>query len=548
MGYELDNISGWKIRSRARNNGDGDHNQVLTVANLAWAKAKSNPDSIAFQFEDEPAVTYADIAEEARALAFGLKRHGVAAGDSISFQLPNWREAVAINIAAAALGVVVNPIPPIYREAELQFILRDSRSKVIFIPEYFRSVDYVRMLSEVRSHLPELRTIVVRGRKREGSYDELIHSARGEEYLLPEVDPDALKLLMYTSGTTGRSKGVLHTHRTIASTHHDYRQIWGVEATDVMFMPSPVTHGTGYILGLELPFYTDATVAFMDRWDPPRALELINQFHATLCIAATIFLKDLIEEAARQNDRLNSLRLFACGGAPVPPDLIFGAAHVTNRCRAFRVYGLTEAPLVTKGFPEPAELRLAAETDGKISAFKVKIIDDLGNVRGSGEIGEVLVYGPPLMVGYTDPEESDRAFDADGYFRTGDLGYVTEDGALVITGRRKDLIIRGGENLSPKEIEDALERHQAVKESAVVGMPDGRLGEAVCAYVVLREGAQPPSIADLHEFLKKQGLARQKFPERIEIVQEFPRTPAGKIRKDILRGALAQEGTRVTEK
>lgn len=540
MAVDLHNIGGWKIRKSTSNGSSGRMENVLTVADHAWAKAKTTPDAVAFQFEHEPPVSYADIAAEARALASGLTRLGLVAGDTISFQLPNWREAAVINIAAAALGLVVNPVSPICRESELRFILRDSRSRLVFIPERFRTVDYSGMLTTIRSELPDLMEIVVVRAVREcRTYNQVVELGRRNPSALPQTDPDAVKLVMYTSGTTGRTKGVLHTHRTIASTHLDYQRIWGVDASDVMFMPSPVTHGTGYILGLELPFFTDAPVVFMDYWEPSRAIALVNRVQATLCIAATVFLKDMIEEAVRQEDRLSSLRLFACGGAPVPPDVIFRAARVTQRCRACRVYGLTEAPLITKGFPEPADLRLAAETDGKVSAFDVKIIGMAGNVLKEGEVGEILVRGEPLMVGYTDPEESDRAFDRDGYFYTGDLGFITSDEALVITGRRKDLIIRGGENLSPKEIEDALERHPAVKEAAVVGMPHERLGEVVCAYLIVRGNAEAPSLMDLAGFLEQQGLARQKFPERLEYVDAFPRTPSGKVRKDVLRSTLA---------
>jgi acyl-CoA synthetase len=539
MAVDLHEIGGWKIRKSAPNGNSGGMENVLTVADHAWAKAKTTPDAVAFQFEDEPPMSYADVAAEALALANGLAHLELVAGDTVSFQLPNWKEAAVINIAAAALGLVVNPVSPICRESELRFILRDSRSKLIFIPERFRSVDYSRMLTMIRSELPDLmEVVVVRAVHESRTYNQLIELGRRNPAVLPQTDPDAVKLVMYTSGTTGRTKGVLHSHRTIAATHRDYQRIWGVEASDVMFMPSPVTHGTGYILGLELPFFTDARVLFMDRWEPSRAVAFVNRVQATLCIAATVFLKDLIEEAVRLEDRLPSLRLFACGGAPVPPDVIFHAARVTERCRACRVYGLTEAPLITKGFPEPADLRLAAETDGKVSAFDVKIIDTAGNVLKEGEVGEILARGEPLMVGYTDPEESGRAFDPDGYFLTGDLGFITSAGALVITGRRKDLIIRGGENLSPKEIEDALERHPAVKEAAVVGMPQERLGEVVCAYLIVRGKAEAPTLMDLAAFLEQQGLARQKFPERLEYVDSFPRTPSGKVRKDILRSAL----------
>jgi acyl-CoA synthetase (AMP-forming)/AMP-acid ligase II len=534
MREEVLDASGWKVQKYA-----GHVFDVPTVAHLAWEKAKLAPDRIACYFEDEPPVSYKSIVTETASLCESLTRLGLVGGDTISFQLPNWREAVVINLAAAALGLVVNPISPIYRGAELRFILTDARSKLLFIPSKYRSTDHERLVEVLRPELPELQhVIIVRGAATDDSYEQLIHAGRGRVRPLPKVNTDAVKLVMYTSGTTGPAKGVLHSHRSISETHIDYRKIWEINDQDVMLMPSPVTHGTGYILGLEVPFYTEAPVAFMDRWEPGRAIALMDQVKATLCAGATVFLQDLIDAAADFKNTLPSLRLFSCGGAAIPPELIYRAAQITARCRALRVYGSTEAPLVTKGWPGASELGLAAETDGRISKFEVKIVDAAGNVLPRGEPGEILLRGTPLMIGYTNPQDTQEAFDEEGYFKTGDVGIVTADDALIITGRRKDLIIRGGENLSPKEIEDALQQHPAVKEVAVVAMPHPRLGEAVCAYIIVRQGYEAPTLMDLVELLETQGLARQKFPERLEYLESFPRTASGKIRKDLLREAL----------
>jgi acyl-CoA synthetase (AMP-forming)/AMP-acid ligase II len=534
MREEVIDASGWKVQKYA-----GDVSDVQTVAQLAWEKAKLFPDRIACYFEDEPPVSYRSIVAETASLCESLNRVGLVSGDTISFQLPNWREAVVINLAAAALGLIVNPISPIYRGAELRFILKDARSKLLFIPSQYRSTDYERLLEVLRPELPELQhVIIVRGAATENSYEQLVHEGRSRVRPLAKINPNAVKLVMYTSGTTGPAKGVLHSHRSIYETHVDYRKIWDVDAQDVMLMPSPVTHGTGYILGLEVPFYTDASVAFMERWEPGRAIALIDELKATLCAGATVFLQDLVDAAGDFKDRLPSLRLFSCGGAAISPELIYRAAQATARCRALRVYGSTEAPLVTKGWPGAGDVSLSAETDGKISKFDVKIIDSAGDSLPRGEAGEILLRGSPLMIGYTNPRDTEEAFDEEGFFRTGDIGIVTSDDALIITGRRKDLIIRGGENLSPKEIEDGLQKHPAVKEVAVVAMPHPRLGEAVCAYVIVRQGFEAPTLMDLVELLEQQGFARQKFPERLEYLESFPRTASGKIRKDLLRDAL----------
>lgn len=534
MRDEILDASGWKVRR-----GPDDTASIRTVAELAWEKAKLTPERVACYFDDEPPITYKSIVTETESLCRSLAHYGLMAGDTISFQLPNWRESVVINLAAAALGLVVNPISPIYRGAELRFILTDARSKVVFIPSKYRSTDYARLLEVLRPEIPELQHVfIVRGAATENSYEDLIRAGRGRSHAMPKVNPNSVKMVMYTSGTTGPAKGVLHSHRSIAETHIDYRQIWEVTDEDVMLMPSPVTHGTGYILGLEIPFYTEASVVFMERWDPARAVQLIEERKATLCAGATVFLQDLVDAATDVKSRLPSMRLFSCGGAAVSPELIYRSAEAMERCRAMRVYGSTEAPLVTKGSPGRADLGLAAETDGKISKFDVKVVDLSGKSVPAGESGEVLVRGPPLMIGYTNPRDTEEAFDAEGYFATGDIGIVTVDGALIITGRRKDLIIRGGENISPKEIEDAIALHPAVREVAVVAMPHPRLGEAVCAYIIVNQGSEAPALMDLVELLEQQGLARQKFPERLEYLDSFPRTASGKIRKDLLRDAL----------
>jgi acyl-CoA synthetase (AMP-forming)/AMP-acid ligase II len=511
----------------------------LTIADLALRKAAATPQRVAVREADGSQTTFAALLTEAQAIAAGLPRLGIQAGDTISFQLPNWREAVAINVAAAMLGLRVNPITPIYRGAELRIILADARSKVLFIPEVFRSINYQLMIDDLRAGLPELRHVLsVRGKGEPERSIEWLRAGSRAEPRLAKVDPNSSKLLLFTSGTTGRAKGVIHSHESMECATMSAVKYWSLEADDVMLMASPVTHITGYAFGLELPFLCDATVLLMERWDAASAVQLIDQVRATASIGATPFLKELIDEAEHHGSRLPSLRLFACGGAAVPPELILRAARVTDRCRAFRVYGATEIPLVTKGFIEANQRNLAAETDGRVVGYDVKIVDALGASMPRGRIGEVRARGPAMLVGYTDPSEFDKSTDEEGFFCTGDLGKLTDDDAIVVTGRLKDIIIRGGENLSPVEIENALERHPAIQEAAVVAMPHPRLGEGVAAFVRAHEGVEVPSLTEIADFLDDIGLARQKFPERVEYVDDFPRTASGKIRKDQLRDAL----------
>jgi len=512
-----------------------------SIAELAWAKRDSTPDKAAFRQDDGVQISFAAIIDEAEEIAAGMRAIGIEAGDTISFQLPNWREAIAINLAASMLAVRINPITPIYRGAELKFIIQDAGSALLFIPGTFRSIDYRSMLDELRPSLPALRHVItVRAGSAAGSSYEWLRKKGREALPLRRLDiaADAQKLLLYTSGTTGQAKGVIHTHASVDAGTMSAVDSWELTADDNMLMASPVTHITGYAFGLELPFQSEAQVTLMERWDPAKAITLINEAAVTISIGATPFLKELVDEAERSGSTLPSLRMFACGGATVSAELILRTAAVTERCCAFRVYGATEVPLVTKGFYEPSERHLAAETDGRSVGYEIKIVDQNDQPLQRGRIGEIRARGPAMLAGYTSSIETAKAIDDEGYFRTGDLGVFTDDNAIIVTGRIKDIIIRGGENISPSEIEAALERCPAVLEAAVVAMPHPRLGEGVAAFIRTNEGHELPSLTELVDFLDKEGLARQKFPERLEYVDDFPRTASGKIRKDQLRAAL----------
>jgi acyl-CoA synthetase (AMP-forming)/AMP-acid ligase II len=314
---------------------------------------------------------------------------------------------------------------------------------------------------------------------------------------------------------------------------------WEIARGETILMPSPVTHITGYLYGICLPLMQGTSSLLMQRWDAEQAVGLIEDHGAVGTVAATPFLKELASAAGDRGKKLPSLRFFACGGAPVPPDVIYSATAIFGNCTVFRVYGSSEAPTITLGTMVRGSA-VAAETEGYIVGHKVKIVDDGGNVVLAGQEGEILTYGPELMLGYLREQDNGAAYDAEGFFRTGDLGKMQPDGALVVTGRKKDLIIRGGENLSAKEIEDVLHEHPEVQEVAVVAMPHPRLGEAVCAFVVPKPG-KIPRLASLIDFLAVRGLARQKFPEHLEVVDTLPRTASGKVQKFILREEIARK-------
>ena len=513
-----------------------------TIAREAWKKAAEHPDAVAFYMENEPDVSFGQIALAARRLITALQSLGLRAGEVISFQLPNWPEAAAIDIAAAALGLVVNPIVPIYRDRELRFILGDARSRLIFIPDRFRSIDYAAMLLALQPELPELAHIVtvraagaIAGTLR---YEEITAGAPADPATLPAVDPNALKCRLYTSGTTGFPKAVLHSHNTLRRINDNSIEHADIGPDDVMVMPSPVTHITGYGSGINMPFASAAKTAFMERWDADAAIDLIKRVGGSLTVGATPFLQELLDAAERRGETLPTMRQFSCGGAAVPPQLVRRAYRVMPGCRTMRVYGSTEAPIITLGWREDPEL--AATTDGHPWYYEVRILDNEGEEVPPGTDGEVAARGPGMFLGYADPQQNAEAHTADGFFLTGDIGHLTPEGAIQITDRKKDIIIRGGENLSAKDIEDVLHSHPDIREAAVVAMPHERLGESVCAYLILREGAAAPTVESIAAFCNAAGMARQKFPERVVLVTEFPRTPSGKIRKDQLRLRLRE--------
>jgi acyl-CoA synthetase (AMP-forming)/AMP-acid ligase II len=519
----------------------------LTVADMALAKAQEKPDDVAIFLEDGQHITFGDIVDEGSRLAVALTELGLRARDVVSFQLPNWREAVALDIACSLLDLVINPIIPIYRDRELTFILKDAATKALFIPHLFRKFDYPEMIRRLRPELPDLgQVIVVGGDKPPAdmlSYGQLVRDADPSTLKRGRVDPDRTKIVMYTSGTTGRAKAVLHSHNTLTRALDNGCEAWELGKDDIMLMPSPVTHITGFANGIELPFFSEAKAAFMERWEVSQAMDYISRIGATACISATPFLQELVQCAGDRGESLPTLRLFACGGASVPPSLIRATHRTLENCRAFRVYGSTEAPLVTVGFQKPEEEALAAETDGRFYNWDVQVQDDEGNFLPLGRDGEIVVRGGALMLGYGDSEQTREAFTANGYFQTGDIGHLTPEDALVITDRKKDIIIRGGENLSAREIEDVLYAHPDIQEAAVVAMPHERLGEGVCAWLVLRSGAAGLDLASLKPYLSESGLARQKWPERLEVTDELPKTASGKVRKDQLRKRIREQVT-----
>lgn len=505
-----------------------------------WA---NDPDAVAF-VGAEGAVRFSQLLSDAEALAASLAAEGVGVGDVISFQLPNWIEATVINIAASCLGAVCSPIVPIYRGSELPFMLNDSASKVVFFPGTFRSFDYPVMYSALQAELEHTPLLVaVRARGYDGStYERLIGEPRGGGSFGPPPSADQDKLRLYTSGTTGQPKAVRHSQRTLDQAMHNSIRFWNIAPGDIVLMPSPVTHATGYVNALELPFLHGTQALLMERWDADEAVDLINRYGVTMTVGATPFLVELTEAARRAGSDLPTLRIFACGGAAVPPDAIRAANAVMRNQPAFRIYGSSEAPYVTLGVEQRGDDR-AATTDGRIVGYDVRILDEEGDPVEGDAAGEIIVKGASLFLGYARSQDMAGAMTDDGFFLTGDVGRVDADGMLTITDRKKDIIIRGGENISAKEVEDALHRHPDVAEAAVVAAPHPRLVEGVFAFVIPRVAHTRMDFRGVAAFLESQGLSRQKIPEGFSSVAEFPRTPSGKIRKDVLRQRAAEESS-----
>ncbi len=530
-------ISGWNVRwdeAQARQWVQDGKWLNRTLADAVREAARDTPERVTQVCGGRP-VTAGEVWDNASRLAGALQTQGLQAGDVVAFQTPNWHEAVFIDVACCLLGLVVCPIVTIYRDREVELILTDSRAKAIFIAESFRNYDFAAMLARIAPGVPTLRHVwTVRGAVGTGRDLRDLIAGAAPLAVPPVVSPDAVKLVLYTSGTTGKPKAVLHSHNTLIRATLMCARHWGICPGDTTLMPSPLTHVTGFSHGIEMPFFGGTRCVLMEKWDAAEAADTIDRELVVFTIGATPFLQELMDVAEAQQRTLPSLRLFPCGGAAVAPETIYRVPRVLPHCRSFRVYGSSEAPMITMGFCAPGQEQLAAETDGEIVDYEVRVVDADGQPVGAGQEGEICARGPALFLGYADAGHSAEAFDDQGYFRTGDIGYLAPHNAVVFTGRIKDLINRGGEKISAKEVEDLLHQHPAVQAAAVVAMPHARLGETVCAFVIARPGATVDA-AGITALLDAAGVARQKYPERTFFVDSFPSTASGKVKKDLLR-------------
>ena len=484
-------------------------------------------------------LSYAEFTARIDRIAAGLHRLGIGKGDVVSLQLPNWWMFNALHFAALRIGAITNPIMPIFRERELGFMLKLAESRLLVIPREFRGFAYEPMAAALRASLPALRHVLVVGGEGETAFEHLHRdtpepdAAMRAHFAASRPTADEVVELLYTSGTTGEPKGVMHTSNTLYANIQPYIERFTLGEDDTILMASPLAHQTGFLYGILGPVHIGGKVVLQDVWNAARAVDLVAQEQATFTMAATPFLSDMTDEAAKRPQDLRSLRIFLSAGAPIPRTLVRRATEHLG-ANIISAWGMTENGAVTTTLVgDPPEKTF--ETDGKpLPGMDIRVVNETGTLLPPNSEGRLQARGASNFVGYLKHPEW-FATDADGWFDTGDLARIDRDGYVRITGRTKDVIIRGGENVPVVEVEGLIYRHPAIQETAVVAMPDPRLGERACAFAVLREG-HSLTFAELVRFLEDQRLARSYLPERLEILPGMPKTPSGKIQKVVLRG------------
>jgi cyclohexanecarboxylate-CoA ligase len=511
--------------------------------------AASDPDKLA-AIDARGQTTYGELKALSDRAALGLLELGVRPGDVVSFQLPNWTEFLVLHFALTRIGAVNNPLIPIYRDREVGFMVALARSKVIVVPQEFRGYDYPGMVQRLRGDWPELRhVLVVDGptTDTQTSWQEFIETPWEErrdpaelEALRP--DPDEVTLLIFTSGTTGEPKGVMHTHNTLIAANAPLPDRLGVGPDSVVHMASTFAHLTGFLYGVRLPTQVGgATAVYQDVWDPARFVDLVEEHRITYTSAATPFLHDTLQVPGLAGRDLSSLRLFCCMGAPIPRAIMREARRALPGLTVLGGWGQSENALVTLGVPGDPEEKLVERDGYPWPGMEVRVVGFGGEPLDPGQEGRLQVRGPFLFVGYAERLELTRAsFDGD-WFETGDLATIDAEGYLNITGRTKDVIIRGGENIPVAYIENVLYEHPSLTGVAVVGVPDPRLQERACAVVTLVPGVDSFTLAEMRAFLDRKGVSRHYWPESLEVVGELPRTASGKIQKFQLRDRLAAQ-------
>jgi acyl-CoA synthetase len=504
-----------------------------TLAEAILRAARAHPDT-PYHFSTESGLTSStsgEIAETGRRLGAAFQAIGIGPGDVVAFQLPTQVETAVLYVAALCAGATLLPIVHLYGPSEVEFILRKARAKALIVPQRWRHIDYLERVEALNS-LPDLEHVIVLGERAPPGgrlFRDFAQAAR-EDFAPVHTDPDGLALLLFTSGTTGEPKGVMQSHNTV-------RCEWEkpfIARSGPHLNPTPAGHIQGFNF-LFRPMFFPVPMVMMDRWEPVRAGHLIQELGVSQTGGAPYFMMSLLEAAREHGLDISSLKVFGLGGATVTPEHV----RIADRMgmTGARAYGSTEFSTVTQGDLD-ASLEVRATTDGRLQiGVELRVLDTEDRDLGFGNEGELLVRGPEHFMGYFDPAHDVGNFQPGGWFRTGDIGKIDEQGYVTITDRKKDIIIRGGENISSMEVENILMSHPDVVEAAVVAMPDLKFGERVCAYIVPRPGASV-TLQSLFEHCVAGGHAKHMAPEHIEMIDELPRTPTGKVRKHQLRDQL----------
>ena len=521
-----------------------------TILDFLRSAVEKNPDKtalVSFKVENqtEQTFSYQQLWNMTNKIALGLKQLGVEKNDVVSCQLPNWWEFTLLYLACSRIGAVLNPLMPIFRERELEFMLKHGESKVFVVPKTFRNFSHEQLANQLHSKLETLQHVVVVNGEGENNFDCLLvnHGLEQNAAAIAELDrlesgPDDITQLIFTSGTTGEPKGVMHTANTLFSNIVPYAERLHLTENDVVLMASPMAHQTGFMYGLMMPIQLNTKVVLQDVWDVSKAVDLIHQHQVNFTMASTPFLNDLSNTVAEQHDKVDSLKIFLCAGAPIPGPLVQKAREILG-IKVISAWGMTECGAVTTTCPEDDDER-SFNTDGiALPGVDVKIVDKTGQTKPVNESGRLMIRACSGFGGYLKRAHLND-IDADGWFDTGDIAYQDEKGYIRICGRKKDVIIRGGENIPVAEIESLLYKPPNVAVVALVAYADERLGERACAIIKLKDQAQSLSFNELVDFLKTHNLAMQYIPERLEIWDEIPMTPSGKIQKFKLRELLAQ--------
>lgn len=500
---------------------------------LIRARAEATPDLLLALDDLGGQLRFGAYRDRVERVAAGLAERGIGAGDRVSWQLPTWIESMILLGALARLGAVQNPILPILRRREVGFIVAQVKPRLLIVPREWNGFDYEAMARDVLSeHSAELllcdRWLPESDPSSLPPIDEAI------------VDLDATRWIMFSSGTTADPKGVLHDHASLSAAAHGLVRALQIDEHDCWAMPVPITHVGGAAMLFAL-LATGARAALVERYTSSTPDDLAKM-GCTLASGGTALVLRYLERQRATPDvpLFPGLRAAVCGASPKPIGLHAEVRAEMGGCGVVSSYGLTEAPLCVANSPEDGDRVLARSEGRALEGCEIRIVGKDEEPCAPGASGEVRIRGAQLFQGYLDDALTAAAFDDEGFFRTGDLGSMDAAGFLEINGRLKDIIIRNGENISAKEIEDLLYSHPGVSDVAVIGLPDPRRGELCCALVVPRAGAEPPKLGELVDYCRAAGLATQKLPERLEILAELPRNPMGKVLKHQLRDRYAE--------